>query len=54
MYKQFSGLILVFTFFILIPLQGYAATPKETVETGVIKVSSLIQGILGKRIDLTH
>ena len=38
MKKQFTGLILIFAFVILIPLQGYAATPKETVETGVNKV----------------
>ena len=35
MYKRFTGLILIFTFLLLIPLQGYAATPKETVETAV-------------------
>ncbi len=35
MNKRFIGLILIFTVLLLIPLQGYAATPKETVETGV-------------------
>lgn len=38
MNKQFSGWILIFTFLLVIPLQAYAATPKETVETGVNKV----------------
>ena len=38
MNKRFGGLILIFTFLIVIPLQGYAATPMETVETGVNKV----------------
>jgi phospholipid transport system substrate-binding protein len=35
MSKRFAGLTLIFAFLIVIPLQGYAATPKETVETGV-------------------
>ena len=38
MNKRFVGLILAFSFLLLIPLQGYAATPKETVESGVNKV----------------
>jgi phospholipid transport system substrate-binding protein len=38
MNKRFIGLILIFTVLLMIPLQGYAATPKETVETGVNKV----------------
>lgn len=38
MSKRFVGFILIFAFLMLIPLQGYAATPKETVETGVNKV----------------
>ena len=38
MNKRFAGLILFFAFLIVIPLQGYAATPMETVETGVNKV----------------
>ena len=38
MNKRYTGLILIFTFLIVIPLQGYAATPMETVETGVNKV----------------
>jgi len=38
MNKRFAGLILIFAFLIVIPLQGYAATPMETVETGVNKV----------------
>jgi phospholipid transport system substrate-binding protein len=35
MNKRFIGLTLIFTVLLLIPLQSYAATPKETVETGV-------------------
>jgi phospholipid transport system substrate-binding protein len=35
MNKRFIGLILIFTVQLVIPLQGVAATPKETVETGV-------------------
>jgi len=38
MNKRYTGLILIFAFLIVIPLQSYAATPKETVETGVNKV----------------
>ena len=38
MNKQITGLILIFIFLLVIPLQGYAATPKDTVETGVNKV----------------
>ena len=38
MNKQITGLILNLTIFMLIPYQGFAATPKETVEVGVNKV----------------
>ena len=38
MNKRFAGWILIFAFFMLLPLQGYAASAKETVETGVNKV----------------
>ena len=38
MNKRFVGLIIIFCFLMMIPLQGYAATPKETVETGVNNV----------------
>ena len=38
MNKRITGLILIFLFTLVIPLQAYAATPKETVETGVNKV----------------
>jgi phospholipid transport system substrate-binding protein len=38
MNKRYTGLILIFAFLIVIPFQAYAATPKETVETGVNKV----------------
>ena len=38
MNKRITGLILIFTFLLVIPLQADAATPKETVETGVNKV----------------
>ncbi|MGD8890141.1 MAG: ABC transporter substrate-binding protein [Desulfobacterales bacterium] len=42
MNKQITGLILIFAFTILIPYQGFAATPKETVETGVNKVLKIL------------
>jgi len=42
MNKQFTGLILIFAFLLVIPLQGYAATPKETVETGVNKILKML------------
>jgi len=35
MIKRYTGLILILTVLLLIPLQSYAATPKETVESGV-------------------
>ena len=35
MIKRYTGLILIFTVLLLLPLQSYAASPKETVETGV-------------------
>jgi phospholipid transport system substrate-binding protein len=35
MNKRLTGLILIFAFLMMLPLHGYAATPKETVETGV-------------------
>jgi len=35
MIKRYTGLILIFAVLLMIPLQSYAATPKETVETGV-------------------
>ncbi len=38
MNKRITGLILIFIFLLVIPLQAYAVTPKETVETGVNKV----------------
>ena len=38
MKKEITGLILILSLLLVIPLQGYAATPKETVETGVNKV----------------
>ena len=38
MNKQISGLIVILVVLIMVPLYGYAATPKETVETGVNKV----------------
>ena len=38
MNKQISGLILILAISMAIPLQGYTATAKETVETGVNKV----------------
>ena len=38
MKKRITGLILILAILIVLPLQGYAATPKETVETGVNKL----------------
>ena len=42
MNKRFVGLILMVSFLMLIPLQGYATTPKETVETGVNKILKML------------
>ncbi len=38
MNRRFTGLIMILALLIVLPLQGYAATPKETVEQGVDKV----------------
>jgi phospholipid transport system substrate-binding protein len=38
MKRQIAGAILILAVFVVVPLQGYAATPKETVEQGVNKV----------------
>ncbi len=38
MNKRYTGVILILAIFFVIPLQGWAATPKETVETGVNQV----------------
>ena len=38
MYRLITGMLLIQAILIVIPLQGFAATPKETVETGVNKV----------------
>ena len=38
MKKRITGLILILAILIVLPLQGYAATPKETVEAGVNKL----------------
>ena len=42
MHKRINGLILIVTMLILIPLQGFAATAKETVEGGVNKVTATL------------
>ena len=42
MKKKITGLILILSFLLVIPLQGYAATPKETVETGVNKILKML------------
>jgi phospholipid transport system substrate-binding protein len=42
MNKQLTGLILIIAMLVLIPLYGYAATPKETVEEGVNKVIGIL------------
>ena len=38
MNKRISGLILILVVLVMVPLHGYTATPKETVETGVNKL----------------
>jgi len=38
MNRRFTGWILILAILIVLPLQAYAATPQETVETGVNKV----------------
>ncbi len=38
MNRRFTGVILILAALLMIPLQSYAATPKETVETGVNKL----------------
>jgi len=38
MNRRFTGVILILAVVLVLPLQGYAATPMETVETGVNKV----------------
>ena len=38
MNRRFIGLFMSLAIGVLLPLQGYAATPKETVENGVNKV----------------
>ena len=38
MNKRFIGLIMILAIGVLLPFQGYAATPQETVEKGVNKV----------------
>jgi len=38
MNKRFIGLIMILAIGVLLPFQGYAATPQETVENGVNKV----------------
>ena len=42
MKKEITGLILILSILLVIPLQGYAATPKETVETGVNKILKML------------
>ena len=42
MSKRYSGAILILVMMLMIPLQGWAATPKETVESGVNKVTTTL------------
>ena len=42
MIKRYTGLILIFAVLLVIPLQSYAATPKETVESGVNNLLSTL------------
>ena len=48
MHKRVNGLILMVTMLILIPLQGFAATAKETVEGGVNKVTATLSDAVFK------
>jgi hypothetical protein len=41
MNRLITGMMLILTVLIVIPLQAYAATPKKTVETGVNKMIAL-------------
>jgi phospholipid transport system substrate-binding protein len=38
MNKRYTGVLLIFAFLLMIPLQSYAATPMKTIETGVNKM----------------
>ena len=38
MNRKFTGAIVILAVVLVLPLQGYAATPMETVETGVNEV----------------
>ncbi len=38
MIRRYIGVVLIFAVVLMIPLQSFAATPKETVETGVNKL----------------
>ncbi len=38
MNRRYTGVILILAVLLMIPLQSYAATPKETIETGVNKL----------------
>ncbi len=38
MNKRYTGIVLILVFLLTIPLQSYAATPMETVKTGVNKM----------------
>jgi phospholipid transport system substrate-binding protein len=42
MNKQISGIIVILVVLVMVPLHGYAATPKETVETGVNKLLKIL------------
>ncbi len=35
---RYTGVVMILAVLLMIPLQGYAATPKETIETGVNKL----------------
>ena len=42
MKKRYAGVILIVAVVLMTPFQGYAATPKETVEAGVNKVITIL------------
>jgi phospholipid transport system substrate-binding protein len=42
MNKPITGIIVILVVLVMVPLHGYAATPKETVETGVNKLLKIL------------
>ena len=42
MYKRFIGFFMILVICMIVPFEGYAATPRETVENGVNKVLKIL------------